>query len=168
MQSNYLDLISDVIENTKGMMGATDSALGDERAHNTSAILTLQSAASVSLEHVRVHFCRCIGELAKIWADMLCAYCPAQRMLAVLEQNGKIGAQTLDYELLKNAILSATVHAGKVDRYSPASTVSTLDKLLESGHLSVAEYVELLPSGVLVNREALLEKIKQKGVATDE
>ena len=168
MQDGYLDLISDVIDNTKSMMGATDSALGDKRAHNTSAILTLQSAASVSLEHVRVHFCRCIGELAAIWADMLCTYCPAQRMLAVLEKNGDVSAQTFDYALLKNALISATAHAGSVDRYSPASTVSTLNKLLDSGHLSVVEYVELLPEGTLVNREALLAKIKEKGVLGDE
>ena len=168
MQSNYLDLISDVIENTKGMMGATDSALGDERAHNTSAILTLQSAASVSLEHVRVHFCRCIGELAAIWADMLCTYCPGERMISVLEKNGEVGAQAFDYALLKNALINTSVHVGSLDRYSPASTVSTLNKLLDDGHLSVAEYIELLPMGMLVNREAILEKIKQKGVATDE
>ncbi len=168
MQDGYLDLISDVIDNTKSMMGATDSALGDERAHNTSAILTLQSAASVSLEHVRVHFCRCIGELAAIWADMLCTYCPSDRMLSVLEKNGDVTAQTFDYALLKNALISATAHAGSVDRYSPASTVSTLNKLLDSGHLSVVEYVELLPEGTLVNREALLAKIKEKGVLGDE
>ena len=168
MQDGYLALISDVINNTKSMMGATDSALGDERAHNTSAILTLQSAASVSLEHVRVHFCRCIGELAAIWADMLCTYCPAGRMLSVLEKNGEVSAQAPDYALLKNALINATVHTGSVDRYSPASTVSTLNKLLDSGHLSVTEYVEMLPAGVLINREALLEKLKEKGAATDE
>ncbi len=168
MQDGYLDLITDVIENTKAMMGATDSALGDERAHNTSAILTLQSAASVSLEHVRVHFCRCIGELAAIWADMLCTYCPTERMLSVLEKNGTIGAEALDYALLKNALINATVHTGSIDRYSPAATVSTLNKLLDGGHLSVSQYVELLPTGMLVNREALLEKLNEKGVATDE
>ena len=134
----------------------------------TFSRLTLQSAASVSLEHVRVHFFRCIGELASIWADMLCAYCPEDRMLAVLEKNGDVTAQSIDYALLKNALISATAYAGNIDRYSPISTVTTLNKLLDSGHLSVSEYVELLPSGVLINREALLEKIKQKGVSSDE
>jgi hypothetical protein len=32
----------------------------------------------------------------------------------------------------------------------------------------VSQYVELLPTGMLVNREALLEKLNEKGVATDE
>ena len=89
-------------------------------------------------------------------------------MLSVMEKNGDVSADALDYALLKNALINATVHAGSIDRYSPASTVSTLNKLLDDGHLSVAEYVELLPSGMLTNREALLEKFKEKGVATDE
>ena len=168
MQDGYLDLITDIINNTKGMMGATDSALGEERANNTSAILRLQTAASVSLEHVRVHFSHCISELAAIWADMLCTYCPRERLLPVLEKNGEIGAEDLDYGLLKEALLIANVRVGSVDRYSPLTTVATLDKLLESGHLSPAEYVELLPEGVLINRDTLLEKFQQKGVITDE
>lgn len=168
MQDGYLDLISNIIDNTKAMMGATDSALGDERAHNTSAILTLQSAASVSLEHVRVHFCSCIAQLAAIWADMLCTYCPNERLLTVLDENGDTGAESFDYTLFKDALLRASVHTGSIDRYSPASTVTTLGKLLDGGHISPADYIELLPAGVLTNRETILEKIKQKGALTNE
>ena len=168
MQDGYLDLITNVINNTKGMMGATDSALGEERANNTSAIVKLQTAASIALEHVRVNFCRCIGELATIWADMLCTYCPAERLLAVLEEDGEVRAASPDYALLKNALLTASVYVGNIGRYSPSATVTTLDKLLDNGHLSATEYVELLPEGILVNRKALLEKLEKKGAATDE
>ena len=168
MQDGYLDLITDVINNTKGMMGATDSALGEERAHNTSAILRLQTAASVSLEHVRVQFCQCICDLAAIWADMLCTYCPSGRLLPVLEKTGDVSAMDVDYALLKGELLRANVHVGSVDRYSPAATVTTLNKLLDGGYIGAKEYVELLPEGVLVNRSTFLEKIKKKGVRSDE
>ena len=168
MQDGYLDLITDVINNTKAMMGATDSALGEERANNTSAIMKLQTASSVSLEHVRVNFSHCIADLAAIWADMLCTYCPEQRMLHVMDQSGSVSAETLDYSLLKRALLNASVHIGSIDRYSPSTTVSTLNKLLDGGHLSAAEYIELLPDGVLVNRDRLLEKFQKKGVRTNE
>ena len=168
MQEGYLDLITDVINNTKAMMGATDSALGEERANNTSAIMKLQTASSIALEHVRVHFSHCIADLAAIWADMICTYCPNQRLLHVMEKSGEVGAETLDYTLLKNALLNASVHVGSIDRYSPSATVTTLNKLLDGGHISAAEYVELLPEGVLVNRDSLLEKFQKKGVATNE
>ena len=168
MQDGYLDLITDVINNTKAMMGATDSALGEERANNTSAIMKLQTASSISLEHVRVNFMNGIADLVSIWADMLCTYCPKQRLLLVMSKNGDVSAETLDYALLKNALLHASVHIGSIDRYSPSTTVATLNKLLDGGHLTAAEYIELLPQGVLVNRDSLLEKVQKKGVTTNE
>ena len=168
MQDGYLDLITDVINNTKAMMGATDSALGEERANNTSAIMKLQTASSISLEHVRVNFMNGIADLVSIWADMLCTYCPKQRLLLVMSKNGDVSAETLDYALLKNALLHASVHIGSIDRYSPSTTVATLNKLLDGGHLTAAEYIELLPQGVLVNRDSLLEKFQKKGVTTNE
>jgi len=85
-----------------------------------------------------------------------------------MDKTGDVSAESLDYSLLKNALLSASVHIGSIDRYSPSTTVSALDKLLDGGHLSAEEYIELLPEGVLVNRDTLLEKIKKKGVATNE
>ena len=69
---------------------------------------------------------------------------------------------------MKEALITANVHAGSLDRYSPSTTVATLNKLLEEGHLNAEEYVELLPEGVLINRDTLLEKMRKKGVRTDE
>ena len=99
---------------------------------------------------------------------MICTYCPKERLLPVLEKNGEVGAEAPDYALLRGALLNATVHVGSIDRYSPATTVTTLNKLLDVGLLNAEEYLELLPEGVLVNRETILEKFKKKGVRTDE
>ena len=99
---------------------------------------------------------------------MLCTYCPRERLLPILEKNGDVGAEAPDYSLLRGALLSASVHVGSIDRYSPSATVATLNKLLDSGHLSAKEYVELLPDGVLINRDKLLEKIQKKGARADE
>ncbi len=168
LQEGYLELIENVIENTKAMMGATESALGDAAAHNTSAILTLQTASRLTLHHVRANFYRCIGKLAEIWADMLCTYCPPQRLLAVCREDGTSGAKRANYALLKTQLLRATAEVGNADRYTPTSTVTVLDKLLEMGALTVKDYLELLPDGVLADREAVKEKIRTKGDMTNE
>ncbi len=168
MQDGYLDLISHVIENTKAMMGATDSALGDERAQNTSAILALQNASALNLSHVRAQFYRCLEELALIWADMICTYCTDGRLLTVMEADGEASADAPDYKLMKNALLYASVHSGSINRYTPSTTVSVLDKLLQLGHLSAAEYIELLPAGVISNRDTMLEILLQKGASKNE
>lgn len=167
MQDGYLDLISNVIETTKDMMGATDSALGNEEAHNTSAILALQKVSQISLLQVKANFCKCIGELATIWADMLCAYCPQERLLAVIGDNG-VCADRIDYALLRQELLRATAELEDAGQFTSSATVTLLDKLLEKQYLSVEQYVELLPAGSVTNRESLIQKIKEKGTMQNE
>ena len=156
MQNNYLQLIENVIENTKAMMGATEAALGDEKANNTSAILVLQQASKIALRQVTAEFCRCIGDLASIWADMLCTYCPPERLLIVASEDGEtLTAKNPDYQLLHNELLRAGAEVSQTDSYTPAATISLLDKLLDLGHISADQYIDLLPAGTLGDREAL-------------
>lgn len=162
LQEGYLDLIDSVIENTKSMMSATDSALGDEKANNTSAILALQQASRVAYRQVQSRFERCIGELASIWADMLCTYSHPERMLPV-EENGEIRARRVDYKLLRRELLHATAEAKGTSQFTPAATVSLLDHLLDRGHLSIKEYIKHLPNGCVEDKNALLESVTEKG-----
>ncbi len=167
MQDGYLDLISNVIDTTKDMMGATESALGDEQARNTSAILALQKASRISLMQIRSNLFKCIGELATIWADMLCTYSPAKRLIAVTSEEGP-SAEPVDYRLLRGELLSASVKVEDIGQYTPSATVSLLDKLLENRVLTVEQYLEMLPEGSVMNREKLIQKIKEKGVLSNE
>ena len=167
MQDGYLELINNVIENTKAMMGATDSALGDERANNTSAILALQAASRTVLNGVDARLCHCLGELASIWADMLCTYCPTERLLPYEDENGP-AADAIDYRFFKNELLRAAVQITHISSYSPATTVSTLNTLLNAGQINGEQYVKALPGGTLINRETVLHEINSKGRETDE
>jgi hypothetical protein len=162
MQNGYLELIQSVIDNTKNMMGATDAALGDAPANNTSALLVLQEASKIALTSVQTDFCRCISELASIWADMLCTYCPTDRLLPV-EEGETIVARAVNFPLLKEELLGAIAEVGNNRRYTPASTVSLLDRLLDNGHITLAQYLEHLPSGCIGNREAVLQSIQSQG-----
>ena len=162
LQDGYLELIQSVVETTKSLMGATDSALGDERANNTSAILALQEASMVSLRQVSARFSRCIGELAAIWADMLCAYCPPERLLPVSE-DGNVTARRVDYRLLSNALLHAAVESGNSTRFTPSATVTLLGELLAGGHITVRQYLQYLPDGCISDRGALLRELNPEG-----
>lgn len=162
LQEGYLDLINSVIEETKGMMGATESALGDERANNTSAILALQEASRIALRQVEARFERCIGELASVWADMLCAYSAPERLIPYSE-NGELRARRLDYKLLQNELLHATAEATSVDRFTPSATVALLDHLLDGGHIGIRQYLEHLPRGCVSDKNALLQSILHEG-----
>lgn len=160
MQEGYLDLIQSVIENTKTLMGATSSALGDERANNTSAILALQEAAGISLRQVKARFCRCLGDLANIWANMLCAYCPPERMLAASD-DGTVRSGRTDYRLLSGEMLRATAEVASSVEFSSAAAASLLNDLLTKGLITVRQYLRYLPDGCVKDRNRLLQELEE-------
>ena len=161
MQEHYLDLITDTFNTTKDIMGATESALGDEKARNTSAILALQETSRIPLQQTRSSFHKCIEDLANIWADMMCAYYPSERLLISLEE-GETKAFSVDFSTLKTVALSARVDITEINPYSAASAQSMLDKLLDGGYITPREYLKRIPAGLVSEREELLESLKKR------
>ena len=161
MQDKYLDLISSTLNTTKDLMGATESALGDEQARNTSAILALQETSRIPLKQVRSSFHKCIEDLANIWADMMCAYYPSERLL-ISTNNGETYTHSVDFSTLKSAALCARVDIDEVNSFSAASAQNMLDKLLEGGYITPTEYLRRIPSGLVCDREGLIEALTER------
>lgn len=161
LEDHYIELINNTVETTKDLMGATQAALGDEQARNTSAILALQETSRIPLEQVRTSYLQCIEDLANIWVDMMCAYYPSERLL-LAESNGKTEAYSVDFSLLKSALLCARIDVCESSRYSAASMQNMLDKLLDGGHISPAEYVKRLPGAIIAERDSLIEILTKK------
>ena len=159
MQSGYMELIESAITVTKEMLGATESALGNTEATNTSAILALQETSRIPLEQIRTAFYACIEDLANIWADMMCAYYPSERLLPYHTGEG-VRADAVDFELLKRGFLGARIDVAELSRFTAASAQNMLDKLLDAGYISPASYVRRLPSGLICDRQSLLEELK--------
>ena len=161
MQEDYLTLLDTTIAYTKELCGATDTALGTTPPTNTSAILAMQEASRVPLQLIRENYCQCIEDLANIWADMICAYFPSERMIPYVD-GGKVVSDRADMELLCRAILEAHVEVTDPAGISVAANQAVLDKLLEGGFITVSEYLERLPEGVVPMREALIEKYGER------
>lgn len=159
MQDGYIELIENAMSVTKELMGATEAALGNIDAKNTSAIIALQETSKITLEQVRAAYYQCIEDMANIWADMMCAYYPRQRLLPYADgQNITVGK--VNFERLRGGVLCARIDVAPVARYSAATAQNMLDKLLEGGHISPASYVKRLPAGIVHDREALIEEIE--------
>ena len=167
MQDKYLELISSTLDTTKDLMGATESALGGEQARNTSAILALQETSRIPLKQVRSSFHKCIEELANIWIDMMCAYYPSERLL-VSAAGDEMTTHSIDFSTLKSAALCARVDIAEVNSFSAASSQNMLDKLLEGGYITPAEYLRRIPSGLICEREGLIETLTQRNSKGDD
>ena len=159
MQSGYMDLIESAITMTKEMMGATESALGNMEANNTSAILALQETSRLPLEQVRSNYYRCVEDMAAIWADMMCAYYPAERLLPYRTADG-VAAGSFDLSRVKGGFLGAHIDVAEITRYSAIGVQNMLDKLLDGGYITPAAYVKRLPFGAICDRRGLLEELE--------
>ena len=169
MQNGYTEVIEQAMKMTKELCGATDSALGNVVPTNTSAILALQESSRLPLEQVRAAFNRCIEDLANIWADMMCAYYPRERLLPY-ETAGEIALADADFGLLSKELVKANVEIGTISHYSDSGTQAVLDKLLDGGHITVIQYLKQLPDGAFGGRHALIEELQteqnNKGTGT--
>ena len=159
MQSGYMELINSAVLLTKELMGATDSALGIVEANNTSAILALQETSRIPLEQIRSAYYRLIEQLANVWADMMCAYYPSERLVPYYSRD-KVLAGSIDFALLKTHILSAEIDVCEVSRYSATSVQNMLDRLLDGGYISAEQYIKRLPIGATLDKDDLIEAIK--------
>ena len=158
MESDYLKLIELATDMTKDLLGATDSALGSEVANNTSAILALQETSRIPLEQVRTSYYRCIEDLANIWADMMCAYYPPERLVPVKTPSGAF-CEPIDLDIIKRGCLSAKIDVVESTRFNAVNAQNMLDKLLDGGYITAEEYVKRLPASLIINRNELITAI---------
>jgi hypothetical protein len=152
LEGGYLELIENAIMTTKELSGATDTALGNVDPTNTSAILALRESAMQALQRVQSDLYLCLEQMAAIWADMTLAYCPDGRPLRYEGGFGRLYPSKLHSSLLR-----AKIDICDSSRFSASGTQSVLDRLLDGGHITIVEYLERLPDGLLPNRLGLIE-----------
>ena len=78
---------------------------------------------------------------------MTIAYYAESRLVPMLEKNGEYHSETLLLSNREQARFKAFVDVVDSSTYSSAITVSILDKLLESGKISIDQYLKSIPSG---------------------
>ena len=69
--------------------------------------------------------------------------------------------------LLRGCLLHARVEVGNLTQYSASGTQNTLEKLLDGGHITLKQYLEQLPTGILPMRGRLIAQLEEKGEETD-
>ena len=87
--------------------------------------------------------------------------------MLITQDGNRIAAESPDYAVLKQELLHAGAKIEQIDE-SEDTTIPLLDKLLGGGHIDLEQYLELLPTGAVKNREKLIRKIQSKGVLNDE
>ena len=159
LEGGYLELIENALSTSKELMGATETALGNTAPTNTSAILALRETSKLSLGRIESALSHCLEDIANIWIDMMCAYYPKDRLLPYYDKD-KTAVARVDFPLLKSCLIRARVDVSESERYSASAALGMLDKLLDGGFITIEEYLEQMPDGILPGRRELLAKRK--------
>ena len=163
-------------DKTHSLLGASDVAMGDSRPDNTSAIIALQRAANTPMELTKQQDYQCMEDAARIWIDMMAVYY-GTRMVEVSMDMDKPGEQPLGMELptqvflepfdfsrLKEIQLSIKQDVGASSYWSEMANVQTLENLMMNNRIDTVDFLERLPSGYLVKKQELIDKLKAQSM----
>ena len=149
-----------LINNTLTQSGANEVALGDSRADNATALMTMRNAAVMPLQIVKNRFYSFAEDIARIWADFWIA-CYGRRKIK-LSQGKEIRYLPFEAERLKGFIINAKIEVGAGTVYSERECTSTLITLFEKGIIDRVQLLKRLPDGTIPDRDGLISDIKEE------
>lgn len=167
--AQFIELCSD---ETKGLLGASDVAMGDSRPDNTSAIIALQRAANTPMEMTKQNMYQCVEDMGYIWMDMMAAKYGVRAVEMKMDMD-KAGEQPLgmnlpeeefvrdfDFAQLRDFPVSIKQDAGASSYWSEIASMQTIDNLLINNKITLLQYLERVPSGYIRDKQKLIDEIK--------
>ena len=158
------------IEETQESLGATASALGEGKAYNTSAILSLQRAASTPTEMTKQRLYHAVEELFYIFLEFMGEYYGERQVDmptpdSVQQAFSFVGMDTqipeevpmpFDFSIIKQNPMVLKLDVGASSYYSEIAAMQTLDNLLQIGQINIVEYLERVPDSYVPGRRKLI------------
>lgn len=157
---NFDSSVQSLIENTLTQSGANEVALGDSRADNATALMTMRDAAVMPLQIIKNRFYSFAEEISRIWADFWIT-CYGRRKIKLSDDRGT-RYLPFEAERLKGLIINAKIEVGAGTVYSERECTNTLITLYEKGIIDRVQLLERLPEGTVPDRNGLINDIKEE------
>ena len=154
--NNILQLAQDTIAQTKDCLGVTDASLGNVRPDNTSAIIALQEASSVPLEIQKQNFFVFWEDTVRNIIDI------AACSMGVRKVMSEDRLALIDFSSLKNLNYSLSVEIGNGAQFSEIAQINTLDKLVQAGYIDPGDYMEVMPSKYIPQKQKLRKSYQER------
>lgn len=162
ISTQVMALLSQMMEDTMELMGASDATLGNVKPDNTSAIVTVQQATIAPLELVRMEFYRFVEDVVRIFVDLMRVHYGCRNVYVV----GDAGEQTtlrFDFDTLETTALELNVEVGSSAYWSETMQTTTNDNLLERGIITdPVLYVENIPDSQIRGKSRLLRALREQ------
>jgi hypothetical protein len=159
------------VEMTQQNMGATSTALGDDRPYNTSALTTNLKSSIIPHEITKQNLYQCVVEQGRICIDMMRNHFGVRTVDVPIPDEVKAPAQfvgmqpnkpmsvTFDFSTLENTQFNMKLDAGASTNWSEIASLSILETALQYG-LPLSEYFKRIPNGFILKQEELIASLE--------
>ncbi len=159
-KEDYDASINSLINNTLTQSGANEVALGDSRADNATALITMRNAALMPLQIVKNRFYAFIEDTARIWADFwITKY--GNRKIKISDETG-VWYMPFNGSRYKELIINTRVDVSSKTIYSEKECFENLLTLFEKGVIDRNQLIMRLPDGLIPDKNSLLINERQE------
>lgn len=165
MSSDAQDLFNDLLTQTKELAGAGDSALGNVDPQRTAAqaIIAVRDQTQVPLNEQVNTYQQYVEDIALIWFDMWTTYdVDSFNTEQVDPITGEIIQNQATPEILAALKPSVRIDVSQDNNWTKLSEQQTLDNLLNSNQITLAEWADLIPDNSPVPKGRLQKILKQR------
>ena len=174
-------LSDDLMTTTRELAGAGDTSMGqiDPTRVSGTAIVAIQDQASLSLNEQVAKYKQYVEDIARLWFDLLIAYNPngipikremteeeereaTQDGAIPLSPEDKMVSDIITPEELEKLRPEVKVDVSTNTQWSKNDEQTADDNLLANGHITFEEYVDLIPSDGILQKNQLQEIIKRR------
>lgn len=157
-----------LMTNTRDLMGASDSALGNVKPDNTSAIIVTQEATAVPLEKKRRSFYSFLEDVIRSALDIMAADYGVREVM-IEDDLGNQSTAEFDFRRIRDMILKLKIDVGQTAFWDEDQQVQTIDNLYRSGVITdKILYLEQIPDSKLKHKNRLIAKIRQQELAAQQ
>ena len=161
-KEDYDVSINSLINNTLTQSGANEVALGDSRADNATALITMQDAALMPLQILKNRFYAFVEQTARIWADFwITQY--SDRKIKIIDQNG-VWYMPFNASRYNELIINTKVDVANGTIYNERECFNNLITLFEKGLIDRKQLISRLPSGSVPEKNSLLKEISEVAI----
>lgn len=162
ISEQVMTLLEQMKRDTMELMGASDTALGNVKPENTSAIVTVQQATIAPLELVKMEFYRFVEDCVRIFVDLMRVHYGV-RTVCLTDDAGEETEQQIDFGKLDTLSLELNVEVGSSAYWSETMQTVTNDNLLAQGIITdPVLYVENIPDNQIRGKSRLLRALKEQ------
>lgn len=173
LSAHVMQFIENLIQTTKETLGVFDSAIGNVKPENTSAIIALQKSASQPLELQKMDYYQVVEDSVRIILDLM-AVNYGVRLVPVQikptpEEAMLMGSSELidmqlefDFAELSSDNLELVIEVGASAYWTELMQIQTLDNMYRAGIIpNPKTYVEQMPNGILKSKSEILDAIEE-------